>query len=781
MSSETSPPPPATPGKDARLLGLVLLLVLMASLAPRLARGARHFWPEADHMPAGAEQASFFSMEPDGLYHARRVDRVLTEGFPVAETDPYMNYPEGAPIPWPPYYDAALAAAASPFAPGEEVARRRFVEVWVCTAPLLFGVLASLVAALAGWMLAGGPAALTAGLYHALTFAAINYSTLGNGDHHAWISLLTALMLLGLGAAFTRGGLERRWSGAGWGLVLGLFAGVLLGSWVASLLYVLQVELALAWLLVRAGRRSLPGLAPLGLAFHLAAALSILPAVLSSPWKEELPWIVVNLSWFHPAFLALGALVFVPPLLLGGTRLRPGTRAARLYPAMVAAALIVLGLVLALLDAGPARGIREGREWVSAADRFMSIVQESWPLIGPPAGGLGPLTKALGFLVLISPLAWGWAAWMCFRRDRWELLPWVVSFPPMAAYALMQRRFADALAIPLAVLLGWAVGRLVRWPARAWVPAVVLVVGLCHATAAMREKLRVGFDARRVFWGAEWQDHVLGERLMLEWLRERTPEGGDWCVLAHWDMGHKIEWIADRPSVATNFGSYVGQASFADPPAFFLAESEEEALGVLDRRRARYALITRDIARTLSTMVRVHCPERRHLYLDDDDQIRVERWRRTMASRLLPEALPTEPGGPMRVSAEPFGGLRLVYASRSFDRLQMDPRNPQIPMRAGWVWERVPGAVLAAHGAPGEALEVGFDVHYPAAQLVLPFRARATADESGLARIRVPYTTERPNGTGRVQGPAHWRMGAREGRVGVPAAAVRSGETVELR
>ncbi len=781
MNRETSPPPPATSGKDALRLGLVLLLVLAASLAPRLARGARHFWPEADHMPAGAEQASFFSMEPDGLYHARRVDRVLTEGSPVAETDPYMNYPEGAPIPWPPYYDAALAAAAAPFAPGEEVARRRFVEVWVCTAPLLFGVLASLVAALAGWMLAGGPAALTAGLYHALTFAAINYSTLGNGDHHAWISLLTALMLLGLGAAFTRGGLERRWSGAGWGLLLGLCAGVLLGSWVASLLYVLQVELALAWLLVRGGRRSLPGLAPLGLAFHLAAAVAILPAVLSSPWKEELPWIVVNLSWFHPAFLALGALVFVPPLLLGGTRLRPGTPSGRRYALVVAVSLAGLGLVLALLDAGPARGIREGREWVSAADRFMSIVQESLPLFGGSAGGLGAVIEALGWLAPLAPLAWGWAAWMCFRRDRWELLPWVVSFPPMAAYALMQRRFADALAVPLAVLLGWALGRLVRWPARAWVPLLLVAVPLCHATATMRERIRVGFDAPGVFWGAEVWDHPLGERLTLEWLREHTPEGGDWCVLAHWDMGHGIEWIADRPSVATNFGSYVGARSFADPPAFFLAESEAEALGVLDRRRARYALITRDIARTLETMVKVHCQERKHEYLDAQDRMQLERWRRTMASRLLPEALSGKPGGPMRVVTEPFGSLRLVFASRSFDRLRPDPRNPRYPMRAGWIWERVPGAVLEARGAPGEALEVGFDVHYPAAQLVLPFRARATADEGGLARLRVPYTTERPNGTGRVQGPAHWRMGAREGRVAIPAAAVRSGAVVELR
>ena len=43
---------------------------------------------------------------------------------------------------------------------------------------------------------------------------------------------------------------------------------------------------------------------------------------------------VVNLSWFHPAWLVVGGLVFVPLFLI-----RERTWAARWYPALVAGAL----------------------------------------------------------------------------------------------------------------------------------------------------------------------------------------------------------------------------------------------------------------------------------------------------------------------------------------------------------------------------------------------------------------------------------------------------------
>jgi len=41
---------------------------------------------------------------------------LLTIPVEVAREDQWMNYPEGAKMPWPPYYDLILAKAFAPFA-----------------------------------------------------------------------------------------------------------------------------------------------------------------------------------------------------------------------------------------------------------------------------------------------------------------------------------------------------------------------------------------------------------------------------------------------------------------------------------------------------------------------------------------------------------------------------------------------------------------------------------------------------------------------------------------
>ena len=60
------------------------------------------------------------------------------------------------------------------------------------------------------------------------------------------------------------------------------------------------------------------------------------------------------------------------------------------------------------------------------------------------------------------------------------------------------------------------------------------------------------------------------------WLRDHT-EPGDWSVMANWNRGHDIEWAAQRPSVATNFGRYVGKAGFRAPARFFRLENKRSA------------------------------------------------------------------------------------------------------------------------------------------------------------------------------------------------------------
>jgi len=723
---------------------------------------------------------AWFSLDPDGLYHARRIERAMREGE-VAQEDPWMNYPEGAKIPWPPYYDLLLSKAFAPFAPVEEDARWHWIERATASVPLACGIAAVLIAALAAWRIAGLTGAAVAGVTVALCRGTINYSAIGNGDHHAWIALLNAVTLLLMSEALRRGVLASRVRAAFYGATLGMLCGLMIGSWVAAILCVVYLQIMLGWMLFRRAQEQLPGVAMLGLAMHLVALAVLFAAVWESPWRHELPWLVVNLSWFHLAELALGALVFVPLVLMGHRHLAAGTRAARSYPITVAGALGMLALVSWLFQLAPARGIAEGIAWVSSTDAFMSRINEAMPLIGQEAEK-GVLFLALGFGVLVLPIALGFAAWRTFWRRHDELLPWVVATAILLPQALLQRRFADLLAVPMAVVLGWGATRLVQHRApRMGAAAVVLLAFLAQLPSVLNTSQWL--ESSNFEWVGTEMDPVVGERRSFEWIRAHRAGAGEAAVLSHWDRGHTIEWAAACPSVANNFGSYISIDSYRAPAFFFLEESPARAERMLEKRRVRFIYLPIQIITLTNTLCSIVGPASfsRYVVPPEHGGLPVSaRWFATMAGRLLVGGVPVDLGGNVvGGEAEPLGYLRLVHVTPQYARGSVGPVTGQ-PFPMGQVWERVPGATVEARGASAEELRVEFEIEYEGADYKVPWRSRARADADGVARIRVPYSTTEPNGDGRVV-EAQWSFPGAGGKLEIPQAAVLAGDTLRVQ
>ena len=761
--------------RSGRALALLAILVAVGVLAwiPR-------FYIPGDKHPYEQAGEEWFSLDPDGLYHARRVERAMREGE-VAQEDPWMNYPEGAKIPWPPYYDLLLARAFAPFAPAAEDARWHWIERATASVPLACGMAAVLIAALAAFRIAGLTGAAVAGVTVALCRGTINYSPIGNGDHHAWIALLNAVTLLLLSEALRRGAIASRVKGALFGAALGLLCGLMIGSWVAAILYVVNLQIVLSWMLFRRAREPLPGVATLGLAMHLVAMATLFPAVWESPWRQELPWMVVNLSWFHLAVLALGALVFVPLVVLGRGRLAAGTRAARSYPFAVAGALGVLALVSWLFRLAPARGIAEGVAWVSRTDSFMSRVAESMPLVGQGAEE-GVLFFALGFGVLVLPIALGFAA----RRALWgrddDLLPWVVATATLLPQALQQRRFADVLAVPMAVVLSWGVARLVQHKSSRVLAAAAVLLALLAQYPSVQATWQSVWGSNRDWVGTEI-DPVVGERRAFEWIRAHSAGAGEAAVLSHWDRGHTIEWAAASPSVANNFGSYIGIDSYLAPALFFLEESPARAERMLEERQVRFVYVPVQIVTLTQSLCKAVGPSAWDRYVRPMalGSLPVSsRWFATMAGRLLVGGVPVDlEGTTVGGEAEPLGYLRLVHVTPQYARWVVGPVTGQ-PFPVGQVWERVPGAIVEARGAAGEELRVEFKIEYEGTDYRVPWRSRARTGADGIARIRVPYGTTAPNGDGRVV-EAQWSFPGAGGALEIPQAAVMAGDTVRLR
>jgi len=208
----------------------------------------------------------------------------------------------------------------------------------------------------------------------------------------------------------------------------------------------------------------------------------------------------------------------------------------------------------------------------------------------------------------------------------------------LVAQALFQLRFSDLASIPIAILVGcWLAPLLVKFipSCRLRIPLGLLAVALLQATTVAETIERIGY--RHEDRGSVESWRLNGVRSLHEWLAANAEGNGS--VLAHWDQGHALEFVAGRASVATNFGSYVGEESFRAPAEFFTASTWEEGEEILDRHRCDYVLVHSAIPSAWSQLKAVAGTS-------------TAQWRNSLAAAL------THSGGP---PAPPR--LRLVFVS----------------------------------------------------------------------------------------------------------------------
>ncbi len=708
----------------------ILCLVLVA-LTAFFARSVQHRRVQL----AGSE--SWITTDPDSLHQLRRIERVFEEGLPVAEFDPLESWPRGSAIPAPPYYPLVAYVALAPFAPSDAAERHVWLERAACWLPALFGVLSALAAAWAARALLGDAAGLFAGLCFAVAPGAIQRSCVGNGDYHSWSTLLAILQLGLLGAACARGVLEDRRRALAWGAALGVLHGLAIGSWTPALIQLVVTDAVLGlWIVAHVRTARFSALALFGIALHVVALLVLLPAVLASPWRQSEPWMLVNLSWAHAAYMLIAAAVFLPLF----HRSTASWRAR--YPWIVLTALLGLGGALFASGAGPGAALREAFAWLGAETTFMGQVAESAPLVGAGAGW--KVTLFLGFGAVIAPLAFLALVRRAWRESRHDLAVGCVALLAFGTMAALQMRFAELAVLPLALACWSLVPQSLSTRALALALAAVAALGF-HAQG-------VSSTVRRFVNDPPFGDSVAkrAARRSADWLR--TNARPDECVLALWGQGHAITWAARLPIVASPYGSYVGEEEFLDSFRFFAAREPESAEALLERRDVHYVLATSDLDEQWGSIARAAGAD------PSADGLR---------GSLVPR---------LQLQAEPLGFLRLVHVPPEVDerraRAGSGPREP-----GGLLYERVAGARVEVRGTPGEVLEVGATLR--CGNWTLPYRARAVVGADGVARLRVPYS-DAGAGDVRLDGGLQARLGARPLALRVSESAVLSGALVRV-
>ena len=293
----------------------------------------------------------------DASYHARRALYSFVNFPAILSFDPYIAYPDGAPVPIPPLYDWLLAGVARLF--GDSTLSFERVAAWA--SPVLSALTVWPIYTV-GRRLGGPVVGLGAAFLFALLPASSNRSGVGNPDHHAAVALLAACWLASLIAeADPDRGRRRR------ALQVGLHAAVVAAMmlvWSGSLLYLILGEGT------RLIASAVVGRHPDRLLAQSAGAL--LAAGLVAPWVALSgspvggPFSTTELSWMH--VVVLGALAALAAGLAALEILRPQPVAWR--RALRVAAMTLL-IALPLLSAGVVR------EPLSSGAGFLAK-QDAW-------------------------------------------------------------------------------------------------------------------------------------------------------------------------------------------------------------------------------------------------------------------------------------------------------------------------------------------------------------------------------------------------------------------
>jgi dolichyl-diphosphooligosaccharide--protein glycosyltransferase len=706
----------------------------------------------------------------DAMYHARRAF-VTFERFPSALLwDPYVNYPDGAPIPWPPLFDWVTGSVAWLLV--GDVHGFEAVMAW---APPLIGALTVVPIYFTSREIAGRATSLAAGVFFALLPISVVYGRVGNPDHHCAVALVGATLLLVVVKLVSPRAEGRRLIALGAAL-----AGVrlvLLLTWHGSLLYLVLAE---AVLLVSAALLRRPALF-VAQSLGAAATAAALAGVLAG-FPEPLGGLYSSIAPSRLHVLALAGVAFVAGI--------AGWREQRAYPQstlpvrlgwIAAASALFAAGVLAL--PGPREGLVPALQFLSMGDGVGARTAEQFPLFsmfGRRAGGNA--LHVWGYFAYLLPLAplgpWLFARRPECRAQALAIGAWALF---LGALAFSQRRYgndaAAAVAISLA-LWGAAVVRLLRARLRlrdSLAAALVAAFALAlfappitdlYTPWARRSYAKLsgvpGYD-RAPLPTAAWSLHRFARSV-----RAVTPETSayladpsesgvapEYGVVSHANLGHALQWVARRPTPTDPFWAYIGPQNWERAFGLLAARSEARALELAAELRARF-VVTVPGGNPGTLTERLH----------EGDGLRDKGTPRLARFRLVTEG--------------PKDGVPLAAI---FDHSPASTSS--IPYK---LFEIVKGAVLVVSASPGSLVEASVGLVTPA-QRTLRYVARAKAGEDGRARLRVPYSNAAPSGSDdalRVRVDRRWRVRVGNGgsweqrEVVVPESAVLSGEHIAV-
>lgn len=746
--------------------------------------------------------------EFDPYYHMRRI-AFAVHNFPFTNVfDPYVNYPVGYYVGWPPLLDVTAAALSLIVGLGHP--DQFTVELVSATLPVVFGLLAIVAAYLFVRDTFNEKAALLAAFVMAIIPASIFRATFGFTDHHVLEVLLSLTLYVLFMRAVTRAKARkltlRNLSSNKEPLVYAALAGIAIAAMVftwdgAPILIGAVLLYALLQYSVDAGRKeSSEYLSIVGALASAVALLLVAPAALTSYHGLRLEVSAIYLSLFHAIFMA-GLLGFF--LFIEGLR-RAVASAKAPWFALPAGIVVAAGAGLLVTKFALPQvftNLEGGIAFLTGASQYGPGISEVSPLLvfdGQFSIIIIVLYFSTAMVLGIVGAIWFLYSFLKTKPGNQEIffLVWALV---IIAIGLLQSRFVYQLGACTAVFAGYAMYKILavagldrllehraagaakgknqpfRMPPLLLPAAIVLLLVLVPTAQASYDRYTLPEP-----YTQDWNEAAL-------WLKNHSPPTAgvysqnmsvvpEYGVMTWWDYGNFVLYRAERPAVANNF-----QTGIEDSAQFFVAQNETAADRLMDLHNARYVMLDK---RSTSNTINGFAGGGRFeaiLSVTGDDMysyFMLYRMPQPYSNVVSPE------GNEKYYNAmfsrmyygwgcggmSPIGGSQnglehysLLYTTNGFDPVQ--------------VYEYVKGATLTGTARPGAKVEIRLDVTN--GNVTKTYDSATLADATGAYRFTVPYST---GSAGNVRtGPDYTiTSGAGTVKVQVPEDAVTSGKTIAV-
>jgi oligosaccharyl transferase (archaeosortase A-associated) len=572
--------------------------------------------PYANSIQAGSIIISDF----DPYYHLR-IGEYTIQHFPnVLAFDPYVDYPNGFWIGWPPLYDFL----ASAYAMAAMALFHVNYQVGVATFPAVLGALAIFPVYYITKLVFDWKAGIVAATLLTVIPANLLRSMVANLNHHVaaevlFPALLLLFFMLALrgrltfhavrSLAFTR---EDKRTLLYTGLA-GVFVTALLLTWLGGFLFlgIIGVFAIIQFSIYHWKRERSDNLTIVSMTMLLVSFITLFPVSLTSHFGTTID--TLHLSLFQPFMLAVLLVIFG---LLGFLAYYMRNTGRAVYPLAICALLIagIIGFYLVRPDL--AVTVFTGYGFFTQSG-VLQTVAEAQPLFGGSSGvqlnTVASYFQVLLFVALIGLAVLGYRVYK--KRDEAALLLLVWSVFAFAI-TVVQTRFTFLLSANVAILSGFVIvwimdtlvgkaygvlfnvhdvgalrhlfGREIKYTQLLGVFLVVVILLLpsINVTAAYAKSTPEITN--------DWYES-------LQWMKANTPPTSnynvssdqipEYGVLSWWDYGNWIIWFGHRPAVANNF-----QTGVSDGAQFFTSQNESDTISIVQNRNVKYVMTDYEIA-----------------------------------------------------------------------------------------------------------------------------------------------------------------------------------------